>query len=92
MLLDRGDPTLYTFFPRRIQQSRSEDAMPKAGEPRSTPRGRSTAATLPETDQIARRAHELYEARGRTDGRDLDDWLQAERELQASNGRRKRKA
>jgi hypothetical protein len=31
---------------------------------------------------IARRAYELYETRGREHGHDLDDWLQAERELQ----------
>jgi uncharacterized protein YjbJ (UPF0337 family) len=35
------------------------------------------------TDQdIARRAYELYLARDREDGHDVDDWLQAERELQ----------
>jgi len=33
-------------------------------------------------DVIARRAYELFEERGREDGQDLDDWLQAERELQ----------
>ena len=32
-------------------------------------------------DDIARRAYELYEARGREDGHDQDDWLQAERDL-----------
>jgi hypothetical protein len=32
-------------------------------------------------EQIARRAYELYEARGREDGRDLDDWLRAEAEI-----------
>jgi Protein of unknown function (DUF2934) len=31
---------------------------------------------------IARRADELYLARDREDGHDVDDWLQAERELQ----------
>jgi Protein of unknown function (DUF2934) len=31
--------------------------------------------------EIAVRAYELYEQRGREHGRDLDDWLQAEREL-----------
>jgi DUF2934 family protein len=31
---------------------------------------------------IARRAYELFEIRGREHGHDLDDWLQAERELQ----------
>jgi len=30
---------------------------------------------------IARRAYELYELRGRTDGADLNDWLRAEQEL-----------
>jgi hypothetical protein len=35
-------------------------------------------------EAIAIRAHEIYRERGGTDGRDLDDWLQAEREL--SNG------
>jgi hypothetical protein len=33
-------------------------------------------------DPIRQRAYELFEARGRDEGRDLDDWLQAERELQ----------
>jgi len=31
--------------------------------------------------EIARRAYEIFEDRGRGVGRDLDDWLQAEREL-----------
>ena len=32
-------------------------------------------------EQIRQRAYVLYEGRGRTDGRALDDWLQAEREV-----------
>lgn len=32
-------------------------------------------------EEIARRAYELYEARGRTEGKALDDWLRAEGEL-----------
>lgn len=32
-------------------------------------------------DAVARRAYEIYESRGRTDGRNVEDWLQAEREL-----------
>ena len=40
------------------------------------------AAAEPEEADIARRAHEIYESRGRNDRSDLDDWLQAERELQ----------
>jgi hypothetical protein len=34
-------------------------------------------------NRIARRAHELYEARGGQHGKALDDWLQAEREIDA---------
>ena len=32
-------------------------------------------------DQIRLRAYELYEQRGRTDGHDVDDWLQAESDM-----------
>lgn len=32
-------------------------------------------------DQIRARAYQLYEQRGRDDGHNLDDWLQAEAEL-----------
>jgi oligoendopeptidase F len=32
-------------------------------------------------EQIRRRAHELYEQRGRDEGHELDDWLQAESEV-----------
>lgn len=35
----------------------------------------------PGRDAIARRAFELYLARGREPGRDVEDWLRAEREL-----------
>lgn len=32
-------------------------------------------------EQIRRRAYDLYEQRGREDGHDIEDWLQAEAEL-----------
>lgn len=35
----------------------------------------------PSRDEIARRAYELYEAGGRRDGQDVNDWLAAEQEL-----------
>jgi outer membrane protein TolC len=42
---------------------------------------------MPSAEDVARRAYELYEARGGEPGADLDDWLQAERELRgARNG------
>jgi len=33
-------------------------------------------------DLIRKRAYELFEARGREPGHELDDWLQAEREIE----------
>jgi len=33
------------------------------------------------TEEIARRAHELYLKRGGEHGKDVEDWLRAEREL-----------
>jgi hypothetical protein len=32
-------------------------------------------------EQIRHRAYELYEANGREDGHELDDWLRAENEI-----------
>ena len=46
---------------------------------------RKAPVTEPRIERIARRAHELYEARGGTDGRALEDWLQAEREIDAES-------
>lgn len=36
-------------------------------------------------DAIAQRAYALYVARGCEDGHDVEDWLNAERELQEAN-------
>jgi len=35
----------------------------------------------PSRDEIARLAYHFYETRGRHEGRDVNDWLSAEREL-----------
>jgi hypothetical protein len=35
----------------------------------------------PNQDDVARRAYELYVARGRVPGHELEDWIQAEIEL-----------
>lgn len=45
---------------------------------KETPKPASTATEKKLEDQIRRRAYELYEARGRGVGQDLEDWLQAE--------------
>ena len=40
----------------------------------------------PTYDDIAQRAYERYLERGGGDGRDFDDWIEAERELARRNG------
>jgi hypothetical protein len=44
----------------------------------------------PTVEQIQVRAYEIYIQRGRTDGFDLNDWLQAEKELKTSGQNRSR--
>jgi hypothetical protein len=56
----------------------------------AAPPSGDTTAVNAEPDRVAQRAYELYLARGGGDGRDMDDWLSAERELQDS--RRDREA
>jgi HSP20 family molecular chaperone IbpA len=73
-------------------QCRKEDVVKsqKAQKSKSSRPGLPFSLSLPADLQskvqklqlaIARRAHELFEARGREHGRDLEDWLQAESEL-----------
>lgn len=52
--------------------------------------GGTTAANAGR-DRIAHRAYELYLARGGTDGQDMDDWFNAERELVGSSHRDERR-
>ena len=69
--------------------------MPKSARPRTdnvlampSVESRTAAAIasgVTETD-IARRAFELYCERGREDGHDVDDWLNAERESRDASG------
>ena len=40
----------------------------------------------PDETDIAARAYEIYESKGRVDGDELGDWLQAERDLSNSAG------
>ena len=54
------------------------------------PSEKSTESTQRMTfssDEIAARAYQIYERDGRADGRDMDHWLQAERELREERSR-----
>ncbi len=53
----------------------------------ATPQTERAALREPTHDEIARRAYELYRARGSRDGRASDDWLRAERELRGERSR-----
>jgi hypothetical protein len=65
------------------RQIRTADCPDEIGDKPSTLAPKSDEPTVPTQieSQIQQRAYELYEQRGRTDGRDLDDWLQAEYEI-----------
>ena len=59
----------------------------KNSEKRNPPKENGKASLFkeksqsPTPEQIQRRAHEIFLARGGSPGQELDDWLQAEREL-----------
>ena len=56
----------------------------KPAIPTTTPRQTPTQVTKSAPDlqeQVRSRAYDLYEQRGREDGHDLEDWLQAESEV-----------
>ena len=57
-----------------LKQSRSPEQTVSADHSRAL-------AVSPTWAEISARAFELYLARGRFDGHDVDDWLMAEREL-----------
>lgn len=69
---------------RRDREPLSEVGTTLATVPTATddiPNPLESLGPEPTHDDIARRAHQLYEARGGEHGRDLEDWYQAEREL-----------
>jgi hypothetical protein len=53
----------------------------REGEIETNPDVENQASDTITQEEIAQRAYALYEARGREDGHDIDDWLEAEREL-----------
>jgi hypothetical protein len=49
------------------------------GASAKTPRRSARISSEKVREMIGKRAYELYEKRGREDGHDLDDWLEAEK-------------
>jgi DUF2934 family protein len=58
---------------------------PLEGEPESAGAASVSQGNGSRMNRIAERAHEIYERRGGEHGRALEDWLQAEREIDAES-------
>jgi hypothetical protein len=63
---------------RTVSNTKTERSISYAQPVAPRTNGRSEGPT---EEQIAKRAYELFEARGGEHGHDVEDWLQAEREL-----------
>jgi Protein of unknown function (DUF2934) len=93
-VVPRTGGTTFVFVSRRALKNSEVNSMAKAPRRRGdlpvttaadrAPKARVDSAAITEHD-IARRAYDLYLARGREPGHQLDDWLQAERELRSSS-------
>lgn len=65
----------------------SQSSLRSAPSAKESP-AESRRGTVSETaahEEIARRAHELWEQEGRPEGRDADHWLEAERQLRGTS-------
>ena len=65
--------------------SKSKEHQSVKSEATSVPQGaavNTSAADSPRLEEIRIRAYEIYMERGGQAGHDLEDWLQAERELE----------
>jgi hypothetical protein len=63
-----------------MDREQPESLTPDVGAPQAAG---DTTVGYADRDRVAARAYELYVSRGGNDGQALDDWLQAERELQS---------
>ena len=63
----------------KIEKSRTPEKQSAAKSPLASAQPATVAA--PDRAEIERRAYEIYLARGGVHGYDVDDWVQAEREL-----------
>ena len=66
-------------MPRTNKPANGSSDSPKPA--RRSKRTNGAAESLNDPDAVARRAYEIYQRRGGNHGADLDDWLEAEREL-----------
>jgi hypothetical protein len=55
--------------------------MPRTNRPTNGRGNGADGEPFNDRDAVARRAYEIYQSRGGQHGADLDDWLEAERQL-----------
>ncbi len=63
-----------------------KESRKKKTSTRPTRTGKGPGPAPASLEEVARRAYELYLARGGEPGREQEDWLQAERELRQKAG------
>jgi hypothetical protein len=80
-LTDAAAEKLTSEEQRIAEELREHQAMQHKHSPSVTARTLTTDPDSNLEEEIRRRAYELYEARGREDGHDHDDWLRAEEEI-----------
>jgi hypothetical protein len=61
--------------------SKPANGSPDSPKPARTRKGNGAAGNFKDPDAVAKRAYEIYQNRGGSHGADLDDWLEAERQL-----------
>ena len=66
-------------MPRANKPTNGSSDSPKPA--RQSKKSNGAAEPFNDADAVARRAYEIYQRRGGNHGADLDDWLEAEREL-----------
>jgi len=66
-------------MPRTNKPANGASDSPKPA--RKSKKGNGAADHFNDSDAVARRAYEIYQNRGGDHGADLDDWLEAERQL-----------
>ena len=71
-------------MPSRRKGNRSTG--PQATTTQAAETGEASVGNAARDEDIRRRAYEIYLERGEQPGRELDDWLQAERELELERG------
>jgi len=73
-------------FTKETAMPKRESKKPAAKAGRQTPaEKRAKSSPQPTREDIERRAYEIYLERGGVEGYEMEDWLQAEQELQQRN-------